>query len=106
MAFQLAAQTATGEFGGLARRARNFTLLSLGFSVSGFVGPLAAGFAIDHFGFRAAFALFAVVPLIPLAVLANRRFELPAAGTAKPPRRSMAECSRCCATGRCAGCLR
>jgi len=78
MAFQLAAQTAAGEFGGLARRARNFTLLSIGFSVSGFLGPLVAGFAIDHFGFRAAFALFALVPVIPMVVLANRRFELPA----------------------------
>ena len=77
MAFQLAAQTVTGEIGGLRARARNFTLLSLGFSVSGFIGPLAAGFAIDHFGFRAAFALFALVPLIPLAVLSNRRFDLP-----------------------------
>lgn len=78
MAFQLAVQTATGEIGGLKARSRNFTLLSLGFSVSGFIGPLGAGFAIDHFGFRAAFALFALVPLIPLAVLANQRFALPA----------------------------
>jgi MFS family permease len=78
MVFQLAAQTATGEMGGLKERARNFTLLSLGYSVSGFIGPLVAGFAIDHFGFRPAFALVALVPLIPIAVLANRRFALPA----------------------------
>jgi MFS family permease len=110
MAFQLAAQTATGEFGGLARRSRNFTLLALGFSVSGFIGPLAAGFTIDHFGFRAAFALFAVVPLIPMAVLANRRFELPArapqkrrgaarwrAGAAAPPDAAPGVCGECAA---------
>jgi MFS family permease len=78
MAFQLAAQSATGEVGGLTARARNFTLLSLGFSISGFIGPLVAGFAIDHFGFRAAFAVFALIPLIPITVLAGRRFELPA----------------------------
>ena len=29
-------------------------------------GPLLAGFAIDHFGFRAAFAIFALMPLIPI----------------------------------------
>ncbi|HET7096056.1 MAG TPA: MFS transporter [Casimicrobiaceae bacterium] len=78
MAFQIAAQSATGEVGGLKRRTRNFTLLSLGFSISGFIGPLVAGFAIDHFGFRAAFALFALIPLIPITALSGRRFDLPA----------------------------
>jgi len=78
MAFQIAAQNAAGELGGIAARARNFTLLALGFSVSGFIGPLVAGFAIDHFGFRAAFGIFALVPLVPFAVLARGRVVLPA----------------------------
>ena len=77
MAFQLAAQSATGEVGGFQARARNFTLLSIGYSISGFIGPLIAGFAIDHFGFRAAFAVFALIPLIPITALSGRRFELP-----------------------------
>jgi MFS family permease len=77
MAFQIAAQKTTGELGGSATRARNFSLLALGYSVSGFVGPLLAGFAIDHFGFRAAFATFALIPLVPLAVLGSRRLVLP-----------------------------
>lgn len=77
MAFQLAAQNTTGEIGGPAARARNFSLLALGYSVSGFVGPLLAGFAIDHFGFRAAFATLALVPLIPIVVLARGKLALP-----------------------------
>ena len=77
MAFQVAAQNATGEIGGPATRARNFSLLALGYSVSGFIGPLIAGFAIDHFGFRAAFALFALIPLIPIVVLARGALALP-----------------------------
>jgi len=77
MVFQVAAQNATGELGGPAARARNFSLLALGYSVSGFIGPLVAGFAIDRFGFRAAFAVFALVPLIPLAVLARGRLRFP-----------------------------
>ena len=77
MAFQLATQNAAGELGGPTARARNFSLLALGYSVSGFVGPLAAGFAIDHFGFRAAFATFALVPLVPLAVLGSGRLAIP-----------------------------
>ena len=71
MAFQLAAQNTTGEIGGPSMRARNFSLLALGYSVSSFAGPLVAGFAIDHFGFRAAFGLFALIPLIPIFVLAR-----------------------------------
>ncbi len=77
MAFQVAAQNATGELGGPAQRARNFSLLALGYSVSGFIGPLVAGYTIDHFGFTAAFALLAIVPFVPLAVLASGRFALP-----------------------------
>jgi MFS family permease len=77
MAFQIAAQNATGELGSPAQRARNFGLLAVGYSVSGFIGPLVAGFAIDHLGFRASFGTFALIPLVPLAVLASQRFVLP-----------------------------
>jgi MFS family permease len=76
MAFQLAAQNTTGEIGGPSARPRNFSLLALGYSVSSFAGPLLAGFAIDHFGFRAAFGVFALIPLIPIAVLARGRIAL------------------------------
>ena len=77
MAFQVAAQNAAGELGVPAERARNFSLLAMGFSISGFVGPLAAGVAIDHFGFTATFALLAIVPFIPLVVLLRGRLALP-----------------------------
>ena len=77
MAFQLATQNVAGELGGPNARARNFSLLALGYSVSGFVGPLLAGFAIDQFGYRAAFATFALIPLIPLAVLWRGQLAIP-----------------------------
>lgn len=77
MAFQLAAQNATGELGGPAQRTRNFNLLSLGYSTSGFIGPLVAGFTIDHFGYRVAFGVFALVPFVALAVLVRGRLQLP-----------------------------
>ena len=43
-----------------------FSWLSIGPAVSNFIGPLAAGLLIDHSGFRAAFALMALLPLAPL----------------------------------------
>jgi predicted MFS family arabinose efflux permease len=77
MAFQVAAQYATGEMGGPAARTRNFGLLALGYSTSSIAGPLIAGLMIDHAGFRAAFAVLALMPLLPIAVLAGNHVPLP-----------------------------
>ncbi|MGE5087481.1 MAG: MFS transporter [Candidatus Levyibacteriota bacterium] len=77
MTFQVAAQYATGELGGPQARIHNFGLVALGYSTSSIVGPLVAGFMIDHHGFRATFALMALAPLLPIAVLASRRITLP-----------------------------
>ena len=76
MLFQVAAQNATGELGG-DDRAKSFSLLALGYSISGFLGPLVVGFAIDWGGFGIAFGLLAVVPLAPLGVLALAPLRLP-----------------------------
>ena len=77
MLFQVAAQNATGELGPPAERAHNFSQLALGYSISGFVGPLVAGFTIDHGGFVVTFAALAVLPLIPAGVLAGGWLALP-----------------------------
>lgn len=77
MLFQVPVQNATGELGKPGDRAHNFSQLALGYSISGFVGPLVAGLTIDHGGFAAAFAVLAVLPLIPVAVLAGGRLALP-----------------------------
>lgn len=77
MLFQVAAQYATGEMGGVAARSRNFGLLALGLSTSSIAGPLIAGLMIDHAGYRATFALLTLLPLVPIAVLATDRIPLP-----------------------------
>lgn len=77
MAFQVAAQYATGEMGGPAARTRNFGMLALGYSTSSIAGPLVTGLMIDHAGFRAAFAVLALAPLLPIAVLASNRIPFP-----------------------------
>jgi MFS family permease len=77
MVGQVAAQNATGELGPPSERAQNFSLLALGYAISGFLGPLVAGFTIDHGGFLAAFGLLAVLPLVPITVLGRGMLTLP-----------------------------
>lgn len=72
MAFHVAVQKAAGVLGGLDARKLNFSLLALGFSVSGFLGPTLTGVAIDALGYRLAFGLLALAPLA--AWLGLRRF--------------------------------
>ena len=54
-----------------------FSWLALGPAVSNFIGPFCAGLLIDYSGFRAAFFLMAILPLVT-AVLIHRIQELPA----------------------------
>jgi MFS family permease len=77
MLFQVPAQRATGDLADAPDRAASFSYLALGYSISGFIGPLAAGLAIDHLGFGPAYALLAALPLLPLAMLSARRVALP-----------------------------
>lgn len=64
VAFSLGTQHAAGELGGPQRRAANFNLLTMAFSFSGLMGPPLAGFVIDHYGHRAAFATMSALALL------------------------------------------
>jgi MFS family permease len=77
MLFQVSVQNATGEMGPPGERAKNFSLLALGYSISGFCGPLAAGLSIDHLGFATTFIGFALLPLLSVLVLTRRALVLP-----------------------------
>lgn len=77
MVCQVATQRLAGDLGGPADRSANYALLALGYSTSGFVGPLLAGFAIDHLGFDRTFLLFALVPVVSCSLLASGRLALP-----------------------------
>jgi len=77
MTFQVAAQNATGELGDATARVHNFSQLAVGYSISGLLGPLIAGFTIDHAGYTTSFAVLAAIPLLPAMVLAAGRVALP-----------------------------
>jgi predicted MFS family arabinose efflux permease len=66
-----------GWIGDPAERAVNFSWLALGYAVSGFIGPLLAGFAIDLAGHRIAFLLLALPPTAAAALFFWRRPALP-----------------------------
>lgn len=59
----------TGGVGGPENRARNYALVSLGFSAAGLIGPLTAGFAIDHLGHLNAYLLLSVFTVAPLLLI-------------------------------------
>lgn len=84
--FQVTVQNIVGFIGAPEDRPMNFSLLSLGFSVSGFLGPLVAGLAIDHIGHVFAFLLLFALPLAPLAVFAADRLALPPPPGLGPPK--------------------
>lgn len=72
--FHMSVQKLTGELAADGvQRMRNFGLLAVGFSVSGFLGPIGAGFLIDHVGhggsFGASFALSTVLIASAYALL-------------------------------------
>jgi len=77
MVFQISMQNATGWYGPPSDRARNFSLVALGYSTSLFGGPLIAGLLIDHASFKVTFAVLALFPLLPIIVLARNAIALP-----------------------------
>lgn len=68
--FIVSVQNLVGALPG--NRARNYSILTIGYSTSNLVGPLLAGFIIDHGGHGSAFLAFAVLSVLPISVLAAR----------------------------------
>jgi predicted MFS family arabinose efflux permease len=75
--YHVALNNVIGQLGTPADRTVNFSWLALGFSISGFCGPLLAGFAIDGAGHRAAFLVLAAFPALATLLLYARRRGVP-----------------------------
>lgn len=73
MAIQVASQHTVGAMSAVEKRAANFSWLALGFSISGFCGPVLAGQVIDHAQFSTAYLFFGVFPVAALALTACGR---------------------------------
>jgi MFS family permease len=94
--YHIAAGHASAVIGRPEDRVRNFSLLALAFSASGFLGPMAAGFAIDWIGHRGAMLALAAGALVNVLVLAARGIEAPrhAASAAQQEKRRLADLLR------------
>ena len=75
--FLIAAGQAAAVIGRPQDRVRNFGLLALAYSTSGFLGPVLAGFAIDGIGHRAAMLALSVAAAATVIALAAARVRTP-----------------------------
>jgi MFS family permease len=71
--YHIAAGQAAAVIGRPEDRVKNFSLLALAFSTSGFLGPTLAGFAIDGIGHANAMLALSAGALVNVAVLATRK---------------------------------
>jgi predicted MFS family arabinose efflux permease len=88
--FSVSIQHAVGLLSSPEERARDYSYLSIGFSISGFLGPTLAGFAIDLAGHSRTFLFLSLVALVPFVIMLARRGEMKAhhaAETHEGPRR-------------------
>jgi len=65
----VAVQNAIGQLTPAHQLTHSFSVLAMGFSISGMSGPLLAGFAIDHLGYAAAFLAMLAFAAVSLGLL-------------------------------------
>ena len=75
--FTVAAQHLIGASGSGHARTKNFGVYSLGVGITSLCAPPLTGFAIDHYGHQATYALLALLPVAPLAFLLLYRKAMP-----------------------------
>ena len=82
--FAIAVQTLAASLGGAEKRAANLSIFSLGQAISGLVGPVLIGFAIDRAGHAPSYLGLAMLALLPAAALTVFPKIVPPPPKAKP----------------------
>jgi len=75
--FMVSLQNLAASVGGADKRAANLTTFSLGQALSGLLGPVAVGFAIDRIGHTNSYALLASLAFIPILAMGVFRKHVP-----------------------------
>jgi predicted MFS family arabinose efflux permease len=83
--YHMALNAAVGALGGPEDRAVNFSWLAIGFSISGFGGPILAGFAIDATSHGTALLLLSLLPVAALVPLQLWRKTFPRVERVRTP---------------------
>jgi MFS family permease len=80
--FSIPLEAIVGGIDGAKNRARNYALITMGWSAANFFGPLIAGFTIDYVGQLQVYLVLAVLTVVPIPVLLARPNLLPGAAAA------------------------
>jgi MFS family permease len=67
--YNVSVQNLTGSWGPRSERGKNFSTLSLGYSISSLIGPLAVGYIIEYFSHATAYLVLSISTLMPIAVI-------------------------------------
>ncbi len=67
--FSIPVEAVVGGLDGPEKRARNYALITMAWSIANFVGPVIAGFAIDYMGHLQVFPVLAALVGAPVVVL-------------------------------------
>jgi predicted MFS family arabinose efflux permease len=73
MLYNVSVQNLVGSLGAAVDRTRNFSNYALAMATGSFLGPLAAGISIDHFGHATSYLYAAALPLLPALIMASTR---------------------------------
>jgi len=82
--FFVAVHGTAGAIGGAENRVRNYTWVSIGFSIAALCGPLIAGFSIDYLGHVPAYLSLAACTIVPALLIWLKPGFLPRASA--PPK--------------------
>src|SRR3990172_413462 len=75
--FSIPLEAIVGGIDGARNRARNYALITMGWSAANFLGPLIAGFSIDHIGQLQVYLVLAAFTAAPIPMLLMKPALLP-----------------------------
>jgi len=90
LVFSIPIEASVGGIGGPQHRARNYALITMGWSIANFLGPLIAGLLIDAIGHQRVFWVLAAFVALPIPIIWWRPDLLPG-GTRKTSGRDGSE---------------
>lgn len=67
--FGIPLEAIVGGIDGVEKRARNYSVITMGWSIANFLGPVTAGFSIDYLGHLHVFLVLAAIAVAPALIM-------------------------------------